>query len=300
MNTYYLNDTPLGDFGFLPGHASGSNLALSGVWDMPPRTGDSFHEWTEQDGVEAYVDPADIRFGGREIQLTGHLIGDHREELLDRIDRFRTFLQALPETSVLRCDWGEWAVHLKKEVKIAPRDRIAPVTLSFYEPQPAQPDWSGSQKEWPDQWILAAGYWNEKGCWDNPALWYGYPQKPTLDQWLWESFGLIVSATDGIYDLPTSREIKTTQPTPALEWVKGGLDKHSVTLTATLRADDLTAFNRQVRSLFWLFGQDRLRQLHYNGRHYSLFATEGFKITAVQKRQKVYAKLNIKLLEAHE
>lgn len=301
MNTYYLNDTPLADFGFVPGHASGSNIAVSGAWDMPSRTGDTYRQWAGEDGVEPYVrsdDPYD--FGSREIGLAGHLVADDDQTLLLNIERFRSFLAALPATSVLRCDWGQWNVGLRKEVKIAPRRNIASVTLTFTEPSPELPDFSGQTPEWPRQWILASGHWNVLGIWDDSAKWYCAPLQGAIDEWVWDSFGLLVATTDGVWSLPANRELKVTVLPPPDQWAKGGLDKHTLSLSATLRAPDMGAFSRQARSLFWLFGQPGLRKLRYKGRLYSLFATDGFKITDIQKRDKVYAKFTVKLIEAHE
>lgn len=329
MNTYYLNDTPLADFGFVPGHASGSNIAISGAWDMPSRTGDTYRQWAGEDGVEPYVrvdDPYD--FGSREIGLTGHLVADDHQTLLLNIERFRNFLAALPATSVLRCDWGQWNVGLRNEVKIAPRRNIASVTLTFTEPCPELPDFSGQTPEWPRQWILATRYWKDNGVWIDQALWYDRFEpgtwildtglwnrtsgvwdrsgswfgnlKTDIDEWRWDSFGLLVSSTDGVWDLPANRELKVTVLPAPDHWAKGGLDKHTLSLSATLRVPDMGAFSRQARSLFWLFGQPGLRKLRYKGRLYSLFATDGFKITDIQKRDKVYAKFTVKLIEAHE
>ncbi|MCC8061630.1 MAG: hypothetical protein LIO68_00095 [Rikenellaceae bacterium] len=329
MNTYYLNDTPLAAFGFVPGHASGSNIALSGAWDMPARTGDSYRQWDGEDGVEPYVSADDgFAFGSREIELAGHLVADDEASLRENIERFRRFLAALPATSQLRCDWGQWSVGLRKEVKITPRRNIASVTLAFTEPAPAMPGYDGQPAEWPEQWLLATRCWNETGVWTDRGLWYDMfepgawildtglwnresgvwdrsgswfgNKKYDLDDWRWESFGLVIASTEGAWDLPARREIKANQfPVPD-RWAPGGLDKHTLSLTATLRAPDMENFGRRVRALCWVFGQPGLRSLSYKGRQWSLFAPEGFQVTDIQKRSQVYAKFTVKLIEAHE
>lgn len=328
MNTYYLNDIPLSRFGFVPGHAAGSNIALSGAWDMPARSGDSCRQWAGEDGVEPYVEYlSDMTFGSRELQLTGSLLAADSESLSEQIERFRGFLAGLPATSVLRCDWGQWAVSLRKEVKITPRRRIAPVTLTFTESLPPQPDLSGQSPEWPGQWILATRQWRSRGVWRNSSLWYDIPRPGAwildtsiwdyggrwdqesewygnsltdLDEWRWESFGLTLAGVDGLRDLPASRELKANVLPPSDTWAKGGLDKHSLSLIFNLHAADMADLSRKSRSLYWLFGQPGLRILRYRGRGYNLFATEGFKISGIQKRDRVHATLTLKLTEAHE
>lgn len=301
MNTYYLNDTPLAAFGFVPGHASGSNIALSGAWDMPGRTGDSYRQWDGEDGVEPYVSADDrFAFGSLEIQLAGHLVADDEAALRENIERFRRFLAALPATSQLRCDWGQWSVGLRKEVKITPRRNIASVTLTFTEPAPAVPGYDGQAAEWPGQWILASGHWNTLGIWDDSAAWYCDPRQGAIDEWLWDSLGLVVASTEGAWDLPARREIKANQFPAPDRWAQGGLDTHTLSLRATLRAADMDDLARKTRSLCWLFGQPGLRRLRYKERLYSMFATEGFQVTDIQKRSLVYAKFTVKLIEAHE
>ncbi|MDE5944737.1 MAG: hypothetical protein K2G93_04035 [Rikenella sp.] len=302
MNNYYLNDTPLAGFGFVAGHASGSNLALSGAWDMPARTGESYRQWAGDEGLEPYVRPDDrYVFGTREIQLVGSLLADDEESLRWRIDAFRTFLAGLPAAVELRCDWGAWRVGLRKEVKIRPRRRIASVSLTFTEPLPVLPDFSGSTAEWPRQWILATGRWNRLGVWENDAPWFGRPTVGSIDEWLWESFGLTFFSAEGVWDLPAARELKATLCPSDEAWVKAGIDKHTLTLSATLRVADMEELTRRARNLYWLFGQPGLRRLRYRDRLYDLFAVEGFRISDIRKqKERVYARFTVKLIEAHE
>lgn len=302
MNTYYLNDMPLSRFGFVPGHALGSNLALSGAWDMPARTGESYRQWGGESGVEPYVRTDDrYVFDTREIQLAGALVADDEETLLERIEAFRDFLAALPAAVELRCRWGRWRVGLRREVRIAPRRRIALVALTFTEPVPEAPDFSGETAEWPRQWILATGHWNWLGVWEDDAPWFGRPTAGAVDEWLWESFGLTVASTDGVWDLPAARELQANLCPPSDGWVRGGLDKRTLTLEATLRAADMAEFKRRARSLWWLFGRPGLRKLRYKNRLYTLFAVEGFRLADIRKqKERVYARFTVKLIEAHE
>lgn len=317
---YYLNNRPLSDFGFVPGHAEGSNLAVSGAWDLPARTGECYHAWPEEDGVEPYVDAEDLVFGSREIRLSGTIIGRDRLRFRELLEAFHAFITSLPSLVELRCAWGTWSVNCKAETKIEVKGgRIGFVTLVFDEPNP---DLSGTM---PRQWILATRFWNYNGIWENRARWYDtaepgvwildtgtwdnagiwngvspwYGSKRTdIDDWRWASIGLILSAADNASVIPAAREIGITQPERETLYVPGGREPRSLTLTGWLVAVDMADFGERVRSLYWIFGSEGLRAFHHHGRIYDCFACEGFTLTGIQKREKVYAKFKIKLLES--
>lgn len=42
---YTLDDTPLSAFGLIPVKASGSNIAIGGIWDLPKRSGTCYYDW---------------------------------------------------------------------------------------------------------------------------------------------------------------------------------------------------------------------------------------------------------------
>lgn len=317
---YYVNGQALSAFGFIPGHASGSNLALSGAWDMPKRAGECYHTWQEEKGIEPYVEEEDLLFGPREIRLTGSIFSENRPLFRERLEAFRAFIQTLPPTFELRCDWGQWQVSRKTKATVELKaSRAARITLVFHE---FAPDLSGTA---PAQWILATRFWNERGVWIDDALWYdrmetgvwlletglwntagvwdrngawyGNP-RADIDDWLWESFGMILSEVAEVATIPARREIKITQPaTRETLYVPGGQEPGSLTLSGWLVAADMADFERKVRSLYWLFGSAGVRRLRHQGRTYDCFATEGFTLTGIQKREKTYAKFKIKLLE---
>lgn len=317
---YFLNDLALSSFGFVPGHAEGSNLAVSGAWDMPKRLGECYYTWQERDGVEAYVDADDMVFGGREIRLTGTIICGDRLRFRERLEAFHGFIASLPAAFVLRCAWGAWTVSCKAETRIEVKGgRAGFVSLVFREPSP---DLSGT---WPRQWLLATQRWNERGVWSPEAQWYGRAEpggwllstslwdtagawdnagmwygdlRADVDDWRWQSFGITLSAVDDASVIPAAREIRITQPEREVLYVPGGREPRSLTLSGWLTAADMEDFGSKVRSLYWLFGSEGLRRLHHHGRIYDCFAVEGFTLTEIQKREKVSAKFKIKLLES--
>ena len=318
---YYLNGQALSAFGFVAGHAPGSNLALSGAWDLPRRTGECYHTWQEENGVEPYVDTEDMIFGPREIRLTGSIFSENRALFRDRLEAFRTFIQALPAEFELRCRWGRWRVNRRPKATVEVKALCAArITLVFHEPAP---DLSGTE---PPQWILATRFWNSHGVWIDNALWYDRMKagvwlldtglwntagvwdrngawygnlRADVDDWLWASFGIILSDVTDVATIPAVREINITQPAVReMLYVPGGREPRSLPLSGWLIAADMADFERKVRSLYWLFGSAGLRRFHYQGQTYDCFATEGFTLTEIQKREKVYAKFKIKLLES--
>lgn len=293
---YYLNGQALSAFGFVPGHATGSNLALSGAWDMPARSGDTSYTWQEKNGIEPYVEEEDMLFGARNIKLVGNISATDRTVFRSRLESFCTFVESLPDTFELRCDWAVRAVSRSAEMKAEVKGgRTARITLAFTEPAP---DISGHP---PVQWILASGVWNEHGTWLNEAPWYtvsaGRTIEPQIDLWFWQSVGFVPSELTGEGSVPTVRSLRVTQPAHGTIVVQGGREAREITLVGTLIADDMFDFERRVRSLYWLFGSAGLRTLHRHGREIDCFARSGFTLTGIQKREKTYAKFKIKLLE---
>lgn len=127
---YTLNNIDLETtFGFIPGKAPGSNLALEGAWDMPKRMGKLFHDWGDEDGVEPYVDEEDIRFEGRDISLYGFI--DTRTNL----NGLKKFLKGFNSLVKLSCMWGSWDVYLKGGLEATNhKDQGFEVIFRFREP----------------------------------------------------------------------------------------------------------------------------------------------------------------------
>lgn len=72
---YSINNILFSNFGIIPGRVDGSNIAVSGMLDMPERIGKSFHDWTGDAGIEPYVLQPEIRHGGRSINFAGYVVG---------------------------------------------------------------------------------------------------------------------------------------------------------------------------------------------------------------------------------
>lgn len=115
---YSLNGMPLDTWGIIPGRAPGSNIAVSGMLDMPARIGETFHEWGEEDGVEPLVDAVDIRLGGRDIIFYGLIYAADRETATSMAYAFQTYLSSLTDLVPFTSEFGEWQVYVKDKIEI--------------------------------------------------------------------------------------------------------------------------------------------------------------------------------------
>jgi hypothetical protein len=130
-----LANIDLSQFGFIEGKMPNSNIAYSGILDMPARTGKTFHSWPERKGIQPYVNANEIRFGGRDIKVSGYIIGEDRKDvrlkakaLYDQIDSFNDLVD-------LTCKWGIYKVYVNSSIKPEKVGRRHfKIELSFREP----------------------------------------------------------------------------------------------------------------------------------------------------------------------
>ena len=79
MAEYYINNTPISQFGIIPIKANG-NIAVSGCFNLPKRKGTTYYDWVLDDSVEPYVESDDIEFESREISLSGIIPEDYASD----------------------------------------------------------------------------------------------------------------------------------------------------------------------------------------------------------------------------
>ena len=135
--SYTLNGTPLSDFGFIPGRAPGSNLAIEGCWDFPARMGKTYHDWDDGHGVEPYVEAEEMRFEGRNIRLHGYVKGLDRNDSVNKLNALYYFIEDFIGLVTLSCDWGDFSLYVREEIKAKYQgDGIIKLTIEFREPNP--------------------------------------------------------------------------------------------------------------------------------------------------------------------
>lgn len=113
---YSINNIALSAFGVIPGRADGSNIALSGMLDMPKRMGKTFHNWDDEPGVEPYVSAAEIAFEGRNLIFHGYLYGNNKRDALNRVASLYSHLTAFSDVVPLSTPWGNYRVYVKDEI----------------------------------------------------------------------------------------------------------------------------------------------------------------------------------------
>lgn len=130
---YKLNDILLSVYGITPGRMDGEGIAVSGIFDMPKRIGDTQYSWAESNGVEPYVDADEIFFGGRTIYFKGILIGD-KTTVKTFLNAFKTAVDAFIDVVPFDTPYGTPLVIVRK---LTPTfyNGGATVTIEFFEPE---------------------------------------------------------------------------------------------------------------------------------------------------------------------
>lgn len=136
MNTYTLNNIDLGSLGFIPGKQNASNIALAGCFDMPSRTGKTFHSWGDEHGIEPYVSAAEINFGGRAISLAGYVYGNGKMDCTNKANRIFELIDHFSGLVPLSCKWGTYQVYVNQSVTgVFIGEKALRMTFNFFEPQ---------------------------------------------------------------------------------------------------------------------------------------------------------------------
>jgi hypothetical protein len=131
---YILHNISLGDFGFIPGQQTDSNIALSGHLDMPARTGKTFHKWAVDNYVEPYVSASEIRFGGRDLQLVGFITGLNKSDTLNKSKALIAFIDTFTDLVPLSSKWGTYNVQVKSIPIEFLAENYLKVTINMREP----------------------------------------------------------------------------------------------------------------------------------------------------------------------
>ena len=96
MAEYYINNTPISQFGIIPTKSNG-NIAISGCFNLPKRKGTTYYDWVTDNSVEPYVESEDMDFDSRDISITGNIVSDSDSSL----PLINDFMNELP--GYLRC-----------------------------------------------------------------------------------------------------------------------------------------------------------------------------------------------------
>lgn len=271
MGKYYLNGVDLSRFGFIPGQAQGSNIALSGAWSLPPRLGDCYYEWPE--GVEPFVSDGDICLGGRDLALYGTIIGKNRDEFLMNLNELYGALHQFNDLVELKSDdFGCYKVYVKDVIKTTYlRDGFGNIVLKFREPAV---DIAG---------ILPVGTSDVGNRIDDIPL---------------SELGLTMQEFSGRDNRPAIQTMNFNA------WQREGyqVTKPKVrefNLRMGINAVDYTDFRQKVGQYYQLFSSPGVRDVTVHGETEALFCKDGFTIENILIQDSVTATLNIKMLDGY-
>lgn len=246
---YLINNIPLESYGFRAGWIGKSDeaYALSGIFDLPRRTGENFHDWGAQ-GVEPYVDADDICFEVRNFDFSV-------VTQCNSVEEFRTclhlFLAAIGDHFNLN---GLEVILLQANVT-GYNNGWGCAEIKLRELYPIQHD---DLTALPGVTIPAT---------------YG------IDGYSWSELGLVAGGLDGRYDLPQWQPLKLT----AANHAYGDRQAGSITLKGTIIGDDYAHFLSNTQMLRSVIGRAGTRTIRYfDGTVLSAFCTDGFTISGVR------------------
>jgi hypothetical protein len=261
MNNYYLNGKNIADYGIIPGQSNNSNLAIAGCWDMPVRTGKTYHEWPDENGIEPYLRADEIFFAGRDITFTFYVAASDRETAIKKCyalyDDINSFTGLVPFSSDL---YGSYNVQVKDEVKIE---------------------------------YLGSGYCKGVITMREPIVnLTGIAfdtdfQRPSIDDCSLQSMGFaIVSMTDQ-FNRPGAKPAEVTAyGYEGYKVAKTGPRIFNLELAGSFGS--YYEFNMSIRGLAAMLAKPNARTLIHNGITREFFAKDGFKLDRMQKEGEQY------------
>jgi hypothetical protein len=136
--SYTLNGVDIRRYGLYPARGEGSNVAIAGCWDFPQRINKAYYDWGENNGIEPYLEPGQIFFGGRTITLYVVLLASNRNDATYKITNLYRNIDAFSGLVSLACNYGTFNVYVNDAISVNYiKNGKAIVKLSFREPLPS-------------------------------------------------------------------------------------------------------------------------------------------------------------------
>lgn len=270
---YKLNTIKFENFGLSPGRINASNIALSGMLDMPPRLGKTFHDWTGEAGIEPYVLPSEIRHGGRTLNFSGYFTGANKASVYGMMETFFRELASYKDLVALETPWGTHQVYIKENVAgNYLQHGWVKIELKFEEPVVT------------NEAVLPTGTETEK---------------PNIDGVAFDDLGMFLTGFKNHLNRPktkaqhfTAYETQGYQITPpeALEF--------ELELTAT--AGSFTLLKQNIQRLQKLFSSPGMRELKVDDRLREVFNTKGFSVSQIKVADAAaICKIRLPLMTTH-
>jgi len=266
MSAYKLNNVDLETYGIIPGRIPSSHIAVSGCFDLPKRTGDTYHEWDDEDGIEPYVDEDEIFFEGRDITFMGLL--QYGRQSYWKLKQLYDAIAAFTGPVSFETPFGTFSV-LVSSVTPIHYNTITEIEIKFREPVV---DLTGGVLP-----STGSGRYKIDGI-------------PTT------AFGLHVSTQKDRTALPEGKtQYFTKYVSEGYQVTKRQAKK--LTLTGFVKGNNLSDFISKIKGLYLLFSSPGLRTLNLNNEiEVQAFAADGFSITNVLVPGEVIASFSIELL----
>lgn len=236
---YKFDDIDIRTYGVQPLRGNGG-YAVSGIFDFPKRKGEIERNWG--DGIEPYLEEADLDFGERTIGLKLVM-----EDAADW-EKFRTAVVACRKFGT---EIGDFDVLLADEVNTELLgDKMAKIDMKFRQ----------DQVEFEALTLTGTGGTGIR----------------VDDFHLARDFGVIVKSIKGDRNIPKRIEVSTTDTYKNTRY----REQSSISLECMLGASDLKEAAGKMRQFHALWRQPGTRVLHLtDGRTRSVFVKDGFSVT---------------------
>jgi hypothetical protein len=270
---YSINNIAFSNFGIIPGRIYGSNIAVSGMLDMPERIGKSFHDWTGDAGIEPYVLQPEIRHGGRSINFASYVVGADKASAYTALNLFYKELDSYQDLVSLVTPYGTHQVYIKEKTEaISLQQGWVGLEIQFEEPIPPAP---------------------EGGVLVGVEV-----AKPHIDGVSFESLGMFFTAFKGHLNKPKIKDQDfTAYQTAGFQITPAEALEFEVELIAY--APSFALLKANIQALENLLRAPGLRNINMDGSLREVFNTQGFRVSRL-KLASNYAicKLNLPLMMA--
>lgn len=256
---YLINSIPISRWGMRAGviGSRSDGYALSGVWSLPKRLGDTHYDW--QDEVEPYVAAEDINLDGRDLSLSLACTASSAESRHTRIDKF---CAELPDSFTLKHPTlGSFVVGVQKVDVKHHLKQWGTLTLNLREPRP-----------------VIGGVLPMKDNGD-----FG------IDGYSWKQLGLVVESMDGYHGRSDWQPLPVTTDPRSDHWVAGYRSPATVTLQGTIVGATYVDFMAKVRALQSLLSAPGTRTIRcFDGATIIAFCVDGFDVSQVMNFKPVH------------
>lgn len=269
--SYKLNDIALSDYNIIAGRAPNSTIAVSGFFDMPKRTGKTYHSWGDHHGVEPYVKAAEIFFEGRDITFYGLVQADDKPSAVYLLKSFYKVLNGFTDLVDFETPYGTFQVYIKDKVKVRYiDDGWCEVALKFRQPNV----WMGVNE------LPEGNQYQELG----------------IDGIPFKIFGAFVKKTVGNFNRPgTKKQQVAAYGYEGYELTKTKLQK--VKLDLVFVRDSFVDLETSIHQFYTILSAPGLRDLNMDMTGKKVFAIDGFTVKNIRiATNKAVAELSCQLV----